>query len=293
VIAGDDWSPILPYYSQRRALLIRASLSSNVGYLKAAFSAMRGEDVGAMVLFDYERDNVALRELAVKEFGLESEPAMFWDDRGRLASVYFNRSFAPEAFARFRQNENRYYRLTLANRPPPPNPLASRDVAYQTLPRRYQDLFTGVTPRPASFFATFGPAGWGTFPKDWQFSAHPETRFTFDLPAGRHVLHTSISLSNAAWENLSPTEATDGVELLGAAVFADGRREILHRRTVNPAGNPADRGVLPIDWVFELPAEARFELSITPGASGSILRDWAAIGPLRIEGFRLPASAGK
>lgn len=283
VIAGDDWSPILPYYSQRRALLIRASLSSNPDYLRAAFAAMRGEDVGALVLFDYERDNTALRDLAIREFGLESEPAMTWNDRGRNVHVYFNRSIVSEVFATFRLNENRYYHLTLANRTPPPNPLAGKEIDYRALTRRHQVLFAGMTPRPARFFITFGPGGWGSFPKDWHFSVHPDTRLWFELPPGRHVLHTSITLPASAWENLSPADATDGVELIAAAVFPDGRREVLQHRLVNPAAIPADRGVLPVDWAFDLPAAARFEFSVTAGPSGSILRDWASIGNFRIQ----------
>jgi hypothetical protein len=282
VIAGDDWSPILPYYSQRRALLIRASLSSNTEYLRAAFAAMRSEDVGALVLFDYERANTGLLELAVREFNLEAEPTMFWDDRGRQATIYFSRTAAHDAFVRFRQNENRYHRLTLANRPPPPHPLAGREEDYASLPRRHQELFAGVTPRPARFFATFGPAVWGSIPQDWQFSVHPDTRLWFELPPGRHSLHTSISLGPATWENLSPTEATDGVEVVAAAVLPDGRREILHRRLVDPARNPADRGVLPIDWALDLPPGARLEFSVNAGPTGNTLRDWAAIGELRI-----------
>jgi hypothetical protein len=283
IIAGDDWSPILPYYSQRRALLIRASLSSNQDYLRAAFAAMRGEDVGALVLFDYERDNQALRDLAVETFGLESEPALFWDDRGRHVAVYFNRVIAPEAFTTFHQNKNRYHHLTLANRPAPPNPLAGHEKNYTELARRHQLVFSGITPRPVRFFSTFGPGSWGTFPKDWQFSVHPDTRLWFELPPGRHVLQTSITLPASAWENLNPSDATDGVEIAAAAVFPDGRRQVLHQRLINPAANVTDRGILPIDWSFDLPAGAQLEFSVTAGPAGSILRDWAAIGALRID----------
>ncbi len=283
IVAGDDWSPILPYYSQRRALLIRASLSSNPDYLRAAFGAMRGENVGALVLFDYERDNKVLRELAVREFDLEPEPALFWDDRGRHVSVYLNRLIAPEAFATFHQNQNRYYNLTLTNRPAPPNPLAGQETEYQTLARRHQDLFAGITPRPIRFFSSFGPSTWGTSPQDRRFSVHPLTRLWFELPPGRHVLHTTISLGSATWENLSPADASDGVEVTSAVILSDGRREILHHRLINPASIPADRGELPLDWPFDLPAGARLEFSVTAGPAGSILRDWASIGPLRIE----------
>jgi len=283
VIAGDDWSPILPYYSQRRALLIRASLSGNPDYLRSAFEAMRGEDVGALVLFDSERANRVVLDLAVRELGLDPEPVMFWSDRGREAVIYFSHLVEPEAFATFHQNQNRYHHLTLAERPAPPNPLAGHETDYRTLARRHSDLFAGITPRPIRFFSTFGPSSSGMVPAEWRFSVHPVTRLWFGLTPGRHVLHTTISLGSNTWENLSSVDASDGIEVSAVVILPDGRREILHNRLINPAGNPSDRGELPLDWAFDLPAGAEFEFSVTAGPAGSILRDWASIGIMRIE----------
>jgi hypothetical protein len=283
VIAGDDWSPILPYYSQRRALLIRASLARDSGYLHAAFAAMRGEDIGALVLFDYERENTPLLELAIREFGIDPEPVMFWHDRGRNAAVYLNRWFVSRAIARYRENEKNYYQLSLANRPTPADPLAGRELDYNTLPQRDQEQFAGITPRPGRFFSTFGLKRWEVARGEWRFFTHPEVRLWFDLPPGRHTLHTNISVPPPTWENLIAADATDGVEVAATAILPDGRREVLHQRLINPTARPADRDVLPIDWVFDLPAGARLEFSITAGPAGSIQRDWASLGDLRIE----------
>ena len=281
VIAGDDWSPILPYYSEHRALLIRASLSHNPDYLRLAFAALRGEEIGALVLFDDERDNRFLLDFAVRELGIDPEPALFCEDRGRHAVIYFNRWFTYESFARFHQNENHYFHLTLAPRTPA-SPLAGHETDYAALPRRYQELFADMTPRPERFFVTYGAAKLGSPPDD-RFSVHPQTRLWFKLRPGPHVFHTDLSLPPVAWENQKAADTTDGVEAIASVVFADGRREILQRRLINPWANPADRGLVPLDWTFDLPAGATFEFSVTPGPAGNIQRDWASMGHLRID----------
>ena len=57
VVAGGDWSAIVPFYSQRKALMVRNGLEDNAAYLDRAFRDLADEDVVALVLLGNQRHN--------------------------------------------------------------------------------------------------------------------------------------------------------------------------------------------------------------------------------------------
>jgi hypothetical protein len=282
IIAGDDWNSMLPYYARRRALMIRADLVNDPRYLHAAFTAMKGESVGALVLFDEQRGNHALRRLAQDTFGLNLQPFLTWRDRGRNAVVYLSRQI--RATTANTPHTGGYYGIEFPEASvPPENFLAGRALDYQHLLGRHRRLFRLMSPRPVRFYATFGPELWDeNKPGSERFAAHADTKLWFALPPGRHRVRTDIDLVPGAWQDVPDADASDGVELVAAAVFPDGRHEILQSRYLNPRANPADRGAQPIDWTFALPDGAGLELSVNGGPAGNGARDWATLGPITI-----------
>jgi hypothetical protein len=92
-----------------------------------------------------------------------------------------------------------------------------------------------------------------------------------------------LEIVAGAYEGVSYAEASDGVELVVAAIYPDGRREILHQRYLNPRDNPADRGPQSVDWPFELSAGAELELSVNAGPKGNAARDWAALSAITVQ----------
>ncbi len=138
--------------------------------------------------------------------------------------------------------------------------------------------FQHMTPAPVRFFSQYGTNTWGDF-----VTTHSTTRLYFQPAPGAHRLRTSVRIDPGAYENLPPGQATDGITLEVALVGPDGKRTVIHTRRVDPARIPADRGVLPIDVPFTLPAQAELEIEIGPGPFGNGARDWAGLGPLTID----------
>ncbi|HLP02357.1 MAG TPA: hypothetical protein VK163_10050, partial [Opitutaceae bacterium] len=64
VIAGADWSPIIPYYAERKALMLRRGLENHAAYLERAFADLADEEVAALVLCGDQRGNHALIDRA-------------------------------------------------------------------------------------------------------------------------------------------------------------------------------------------------------------------------------------
>ncbi len=90
-------------------------------------------------------------------------------------------------------------------------------------------------------------------------------------------------MSPGAYENLAENEATDGIKVEIALLTPSRGRTVIFTREIDPFNNIADRGTLPVDVTFEMPAGSEVELFIGPGHNGRDTRDWTSLGALTIE----------
>jgi hypothetical protein len=284
VVAGDDWSSIFPYFAGRRALMVRSGKLNDAAYLRAAFADLKGEDVGALVLFEDQESNEPLIALARAAFDLGPQPLLRWHNGGRRAVAYLPRRIQPDALVELGRT-NGFADLTINPAAlPVESPLAGRTTEYATLLKRHQRYFAAMQPRPVRFYSSFRPDIWNAGqPGKERFAASPDLKLWFTLKPGRHRLRTDLDLVPGAWENVKPADASDGVSLIARAHFPDDRIELLHELTINPAAHPAERGPQFVDWTFDLPDGAELELDVTAGPAGNSARDWSSLGPVRIE----------
>lgn len=283
VVAGDDWSSIFPYFTGRRALMIRSGKVNDHDYLRAAFTDLKGEDVGALVLFEDQENNEPLIQLAREAFNLGPQPLLRWRNGGRRAVAFLPQRIQPDALVELGRT-NGFPDLKINPVAlPVENPLAGRTTEYATLLKRHQRYFASMHPRPVRFYSSFRPDIWNPGqPGQERFFANPDLKLWFALKPGRHRLRTDLDLVPSAWENVKPADASDGVGLVARAYFPDGRAEVLRELAINPAANPAERGPQFVDWTFDLPAGAELELAVTAGPAGNGARDWATLGPITI-----------
>lgn len=283
IIAGDDWSSIIPYYAERRALMIRSDLTHRPDYLEKAFANMQDAKVGALVLIGAERENRALLDLALARFDLDPRPILTWQHGDQAATVYLDRQLRPNA--RTILNRRGFHETTaVPPTGPEPSPFVGRPYLYAQLIPEFQKYFRVMTPHPVRFFSTFGPELWNEEQAGHErYAAHPDTKLWFALSAGSHRLRTDIEILEDSWKGVPVPDASDGVEITADAVFPDGRRERLHSRYLHPRIRPEDRGLQPIDWSFVLPAGAELELAVNPGPANNGARDWVTMGYLTIQ----------
>ena len=131
---------------------------------------------------------------------------------------------------------------------------------------------------PVRFFSQFGLGfNWNLL------NAHPETRLVFQATPGRHQLKFEGKFDPGAYENLPVQQATDGVQIEVALLLPGGIRQVVFTRLVTPATVETDRGLLSLGANFVLPAHAEIEISVGPGPSGGLNRDWFWLGNLSIE----------
>jgi len=160
----------------------------------------------------------------------------------------------------------------------PPSQLKGQWYDTSNLQPNQLAPFSNMRPKPSRFFSTFGPGLDTIF-----YNAHPVTRLCFRIPEGDRRLQTTVRLDPGTYEKIPANEtATDGIELEIALLDPAGRRRVVYRRSINPTLVASDRGLLPVDVRFIMPANAELELYVGPGPDGRDTRDWAFIGPLII-----------
>ena len=276
VVAGEDWASMTPYYAQRRALMIRRDLEYDGSYLREVFGRLKGERVTVLVLVGVQRENRDLRELAVHDLDIDSRPVIAWAN----ATVYLARGIRETAIGYLRHQSFINLRV-VAEGEPARETFTRREVPVSELLPGQRQMFMAMSPAPVRFYSTFG-LNLSEEQGAWVLSAHPDTRLWFRPAAGLRTIFAEFAMLPGSYENLAPSEATDGAEFAIYVQKADGTKRQVFDRLLNPADNPSDRGIQKLSLTVDLPPGAELVFETGPGTRNNYNRDWAAWGPIRI-----------
>lgn len=278
IVAGEDWASMMPYYTQRRALMIRRNMEYDWGFINEAFGKLKGERVGALVLRGAQRDNTGLRGLAAQYFDIDPDPAF----SSRDAMVYLSHRLRGAALTELRTHRV-YSGIELPeSSASEENSMLRRVVSYSELLPGQRQIFQGVSPQPDRFYSTYG-LNLTEYSGRPFLSAHPDTKIWFKVPPGRHLISFEFFISPGAYEGLRLDEATDGVVFSIEQISADGARIELFRRLLNPRTELKDRGVQKMVLPVDLPRDVELLFVTGPGPANNYNRDWAAWGPITIQ----------
>lgn len=278
VVVGEDWSSMIPYYAQRRALMIRNGMQQDQGYITSAFASLKGERIGAIILPQQQPGFSGIISQAVAELGIDPRPVLKW----REAYLYLNAETRAHVLKNLRQT-NFHEIEWMVGSEPRIDQLKGEWCELVHLRPEQRASFQLMLPRPIRFFSSFGPGLGSRLGRTW-YNAHPDTRLRFALAAGPHKLKAEIMLDAGAYDGgLKPQDMTDGVNFdLNLISSNRGVRQLL-TRTLDPRNHPADRGPQIIEFSFNLAQAAEVELFIGSGAHGSTARDWALLGPISFD----------
>jgi hypothetical protein len=260
LIYGADWNPLLPYYFQRRAIMVPGMRENETAVLDDVIARLPSPRIAAMVIHG---DRLRARPDFIREratrFGLSAEPtATHGED-----VLYLPVGAAPANT------------LQLA-------PVLTADNFPTGLKT---DLLTGPAgtlfqPAPYTVRSQYG-IGSAELDGRLILNAHAPAEFVFRPAADARHFHAVAGLPDAAFAP-GGVAVTDGISLeVIAAPFA-GPRRLLYRRQLDPANTPADRGPQSVD--VELPAGFTGEviLRLGNGPAGSPTNDWAYIAGVEI-----------
>ncbi len=279
LIAGEDWSSIIPYYTQRRALMIPNGREFQPTYLDAAFERIRDERVVVMLVRDKVRSYRPFLDRAIAAFGFHPKPVFVWKD----FDVYMEENLRLGAIPIVKALVDRQDLHLTAEAIADENAMNSREVEVARLPGQSREFLRQMKPKPVKFFSDFG-LGTVQFNGREYFNAHPTLRLYFDVPAGEREIVFEGAIIDWAYEETVPYgDRTDGVEFTVYEELPDGGQRTLFTRLLSPRDRPSDRGVQTMSARFTLERDGRVVLATTPGPVGSVARDWAMLGKVEIK----------
>lgn len=268
VIVGDDWNSIIPYYAQRRALMIRRDLEHDETLITQTFAHLADERVAALVLMHEQRDNQAVLDLAAQLLGIS--PDHFIEKTEGV--IYLHESLIADmlpsdgaADATTLPSVGEFYRDRLT------------DTA--SMPPRHRQIFSNMTPAPVRFYFQFGP---GSFPHENGriVNAHTTTQLWFKTPQSTRTIKIECGLTDPAWQH--PEVPTDGVEIRVTWLRPDGTTAPLFSHLLNPRDVEADRGTVNFAIPVDLPAQAEILIEALPGPANNQSCDWFYFGRIEL-----------
>ena len=262
VVAGGDWSAIIPYYTQRKALMIRNGLENDATYLDRAFADLADETVGALVLVDAQSGNRALVERTAAAFGTDRQPS-FSSDR---AEIYCNLLYRDRLKEDLR-NAGNYDGLKNETSAPAP---AATTQPFRISSGLARTSFPGISPAPIRAHFEFG-LGYIWIEERKVIFAHPHTNLWIPAPSQTKQITWDFGIVSGAYEGKEGK--TDGVEFTLMGIRPGGEYRVVFRRILEPATQAADRGTQHEVISYETVPGEILEFSTSPGQGRSF--DWA------------------
>ncbi|HUL54519.1 MAG TPA: glycosyltransferase family 39 protein [Opitutaceae bacterium] len=265
IVIGADWAPMIPYYSERKALMVRHGLESNSPYLARAFHDLADENVSALVMAYDQRGNVELARQVATAFNLDSSVTFTCP----FADVYLSNFIREQAVKYLSTNgRNTFNQVTttahLATGIPndsPPNQLTPGIAAAP---------FRMISPLPSAYRFRFG---YSYFQLDGAdvLSVHPDCDLWVPAPAGATEIRWEFGIVPGAYEREG--SKTNGVDFIVDGEAPDGSSREVFSRLLNPAEVPADRGRQRV--VIPYHAEPGEKLVFRTRPHGDYGFDWA------------------
>jgi hypothetical protein len=260
VVAGADWSAIIPYYSQHRALMIRNGLETDNAYLTRAFDELKDEPVGALVLVGNQRENHALVKRAAEVFGVDPTLAFSWANE---ADVYVNRLYRP-GFVAILRGQGAYDNVAASDK-------NSAEPANLDIPEAARaQAFSMIRPVPSRFRFQFGFETW-VMDGERRLNAHPDSDIWLPVTPSHLTLELAYGMRPEAYER--DGDKTNGVVFSVDAEAPDGSTRPIFSRTLNPRDNVDDRGRK--TSTVELHLAAGEKLVLRTRSNGDHAYDWA------------------
>lgn len=268
LISGDDWNPRLPYYAQRRAVMVAGGRDDEPKVLEEVVGRLPPNAIKAMLLVgDKVRSDRELIRARAARFGFALQPFASSD----TADLYLPIDAVAPALARLHGRRFASARVRVSAAPPPALP----DAKEQEL--RAED-FPMAQPAPQLARSRFGISV-ADIDGRRVILAHAPSEIFMRPPAGATRITAAVGLAASAYAKPAP-EASDGVIAEIFELGSDGMRRSLWRRELSPVARSADRGPQEIDFVSPVPFSGELIFRIDPGPAGNFAYDqayWARI----------------
>jgi hypothetical protein len=269
IVAGDDWSSIIPYYAQRRALMLRREHEQDWTLIDRAFANLAKEDVAALILVGKQRQNAELLRRTASAFTIDPVLCFTYRD----ADVYLSAYHRPNVVRRL-QGAHPFSEVALAPQPVEisrADPTVVPPAQLKPVPDSLQEtIFKNVNPKPSHYDFAMGLS---LSPVDGfdVIGAHPDATLWITPQKNAAEISWEFALYQAAYEK--DGGRTDGVDFIIVEKRPEGTEREIYRRTLDPVGLVADRGLQSVSLPYHPAPGARLVFMTRPHNTYSY--DWA------------------
>jgi len=256
---GLNWSPILPYYSERRGLMVPDRYAQDDAAVARALANLGSARVGAVVLFRLGSPGPERFARWLERLGMDETPLL---QTGEY-SIHVRKDSLPDALkalADFPLKDLLLYQGQLA--PPGQKP----PLVYWADQVADQRIFSMMSPAPRKVTVPFG-LGAEMLEGRTVFTAHSTSEVEIPAPTGAHHIVAAFGLNRAVYDR------SDGIEVEIVHVAPSGGRQQLYRRWLRPAVLKGDQGVQEITLETVAPLDGSVLFRILPGGGPNF--DWA------------------
>lgn len=278
---GFDWSAIIPYYSKRRALMVRDTQRYDWDYLRGAIRDLDDEHVSALIVSQAMDNAPDLVAQVVRALGLFPEPMLQHREGDTTTAVYITPYSFEEIVTRMGPTGGSVY--------------PGVELLHQEVPQG--GLFQGPTEVSAGASAIAFPV---VEPRVTRFEIsydlkhyyvgsekvmnfHPDSSLVVLPDAREGRMEWRFGILDDAWDREG--DKTDGVEFMVRAINEHGHFRPLFSRTLKPQISENDRGLVTEVVEYELQPGERLEFR--SGGHSSHAYDWAVVAGIKV----LPADS--
>jgi hypothetical protein len=270
LIYGADWNPLLPYYFQRRALMVPGERENETDVLEHVVSKLPPRRIAAMVI---KGDKLRGRPDFIRErcarFGLSPEPAV-----GDLHhDLYLPGPVADEI-----RSKTATPSLTATSRTFPEGDKFPTDLKTDA-PIVFSPAI--ASPAPVAVRSRYG-VSLAELDGRPVLNAHAPSELVFRPPDGARHLHAIAGLPDGSFAP-SRDATTDGITIEVVALSPEGTKQRLYHRQLDPARQVADRGPQTIEVDLPQPFSGELILRLGNGPAGNPTNDWAYWTDIKIQ----------
>ena len=269
LVHGWDWNTLLPYYAERRAILVPMAHEENADSLLKVLDRIPAGQVCALVIHGPHQHDPAFVHWRTELLNLAPTPVatsidgdlyLSFDASARLAGPLGDLAQYPGVSFNF------------AAQLPPPDPRLHRQAVD---PAAYAAV---AAPAP---FAVFNPWSVDVAPLEGKTTifANAPSELHFHAPAGATRIEAIVGLNDGSYVGPHPT---DGVDVVIFELLANGQRRILYRRYLDPVHHTSDRGpqAIVLEHLGRISGAVVF--AVYPGPNDNLACDWSYWRQIRI-----------
>lgn len=268
LIYGADWDPLLPYYFQRRALMVPGERENETEVLESVVARLPPRRIAAMIVHgDRLRARPDfIRERAVR-FGLSPQPAA----RSGSDELYLPATLDPSTLAKAAGRASPALQLLTL----PALDAFSLDLKSEALANIDPTIFD---PPPVAVRSKYGlsQAALGGRPV---LNAHAPSELSFRPgPSCRHF-RAVVGLADGAYA-AGQAAVTDGILIEVFVSAPGGAKQLLLSRPLDPVRTAGDRGPQTIELDLPQPFPGELLLRLSNGPANNPTNDWAYVGKI-------------